>query len=118
MLGCPSQVQGLPLPVHGSPASRDFVPLCLPTLTLHCVAPVFRLIKRIRNPGLKTELNNPVNFLAFVLAVGSLGPDRSSLPGASIPIVPLSQPCPVSLFFELRYVYVIYVRRNFPRFSP
>ena len=39
---------------HGrseSLASRTFVPLCLPTATLHCVAPVFRLIKRIRNPG-------------------------------------------------------------------
>ena len=39
---------------HGrseSLASHTFVPLCLPTPTLHCVAPVFKLIKRIRNPG-------------------------------------------------------------------
>ena len=40
---------------HGrseSLASRTFVPLCLPTPTLHCVAPVFKkLIERIRNPG-------------------------------------------------------------------
>ena len=44
--------QSLPLPVPRSPASRTFVPLCLPTLALHRVAPVFRLIKGIRNPGL------------------------------------------------------------------
>ena len=67
-----------------SPASRSFVPLCLPTPTLHCVVPVFRLIKRIRNPGLTFKLcqnltffNILVHFLAFVLAGGSLGPDES-----------------------------------------
>ena len=48
--------QSLPLPVPRSPASRSFVPLCLPTPTPHCVAPVFRLIKRIRNLGLTFKL--------------------------------------------------------------
>ena len=48
--------QSLPLPVPRSPASRTFVPLCLPTLTLHGVAPIFRLIKKIRSPGLTFKL--------------------------------------------------------------
>ena len=48
--------QSLPLPVLRSTASRTFVPLYLPTPTLHCVAPVFRLIKRIRSPGLTCKL--------------------------------------------------------------
>ena len=48
--------QSLPFPLPRSPAFRTFVPLCLPTPTLHCVAPVFRLIKRIRNPGLTFKL--------------------------------------------------------------
>ena len=48
--------QSLPLPVLRSTASRTFVPLCLPTPTLHCVSPVFRLIKRIRSPGLTFKL--------------------------------------------------------------
>ena len=58
-----------------SSASRSFVPLCLPTPALHCIVPVFRLIKRIRNPGLTFKLcqnltffNILVHFLAFVLA--------------------------------------------------
>ena len=38
----------LPLPVPYSLTSRTFTPFYLPTLTLHCVAPVFRLIKRIK----------------------------------------------------------------------
>ena len=61
-----------------SPTSRSFVPLCLLTLTLHCVVPVFRLIKRIRNPGLTVKLcqnltffNILVHFLAFALAGGN-----------------------------------------------
>ena len=73
--------QSLPLPVPRSPASRTFVPLCLPTPALHCVAPVFRLIKRIRNPGFNFQtvpwLNILVHFLVFVLAEGSLVPDES-----------------------------------------
>ena len=36
----------------GARCSFSPLPLCLPTPALHCVAPVFRLIKRIRNPGL------------------------------------------------------------------
>ena len=69
---------------RGVRVSRSFVPLCLPTPTLHCVVPVFRLIKRIRNPGLTFKLcqnltffNILVHFLAFVLAGASLGPDES-----------------------------------------
>ena len=46
-----------------SPASRTFVPLCLPTPALHCVAPVFRLIKTIRNPGLTFKLCQNLTFL-------------------------------------------------------
>ena len=69
----------LPPPVVLCPfASR------LPTPALHCVVPAFRLIKRIRNPGLTFKLcqiltffNILVHFLAFVLAGGSLGPDES-----------------------------------------
>ena len=51
--------QSLPLPVYRSPASRTFVPLCLPAPTLHCVAPVFRLI----NPGLTFKLCQNLTFL-------------------------------------------------------
>ena len=62
----------LPLPVPRSPASRCFVPLCLPTPALHGVAPVVRLIKRIRNLGFNFQtvpkLNILVRFLAFVSA--------------------------------------------------
>ena len=46
-----------------SSASRTFVPLCLPTPALHFVAPVFRLIKRIRNPGLTFKLSQNLTFL-------------------------------------------------------
>ena len=55
--------QSLPFPLPRSPASRTFVPLCLPTPTPHCVAPVFRLIKRIRNPGLTFKLYQNLTFL-------------------------------------------------------
>ena len=37
--------------------------LCLPTPALHCVAPVFRLIKRIRNPGLTFKLCHNLIFM-------------------------------------------------------
>ena len=73
--------QSLPLSVPRSPAPRTFVPLCLPTPALHCVAPVFKLIKRIRNPLFNFQtvpkLDILVRFLAFVLAGGSLIPDES-----------------------------------------
>ena len=36
--------------------------------------------------------------------VGEVDGTRSPLPGASIPNVTLSQPCPVCFYFELRYV--------------
>ena len=39
------------------------LPLCLPTPALHCVAPVFRLIKRIRNPGLTFKLCQNLIFM-------------------------------------------------------
>ena len=55
--------QSLPLPVPCSPTFRTFMPLYLPTLTLHCVAPVFRLIKRIKNPGLIFKLCQNLTFL-------------------------------------------------------
>ena len=59
----------LPLPIPRSPTSYTFVPLCLPTPTLHCVAPVFKLIKK---PGFNFQtvpkLNIFVHFLAFVSA--------------------------------------------------
>ena len=54
--------QSLPLPVPRSPASRTFVPLYLPTPALHCVAPVFRLIKRIRDLGLTFKLCRNLTF--------------------------------------------------------
>ena len=55
--------QSLPLPVPCSPTFRTFMPLYLPTLTLHCVAPIFRLIKRIKNPGLIFKLCQNLTFL-------------------------------------------------------
>ena len=55
--------QSLPLLVPRSPASRTFVPLCLPTPTLHCVAPAVRLTKRIRNLSLTFKLCQYLTFL-------------------------------------------------------
>ena len=55
--------QSLPFPLPHSPASRTFVPLCLPTPALHCVASIFRLIKRIRNLGLTFKLCQNLTFL-------------------------------------------------------
>ena len=55
--------QSLPFPLPRSPASRTFVPLCLPTPALHYVASIFRLIKRIRNPGLTFKLCQNLTFL-------------------------------------------------------
>ena len=46
-----------------APVSCSFVPLCLPTLTLHCVASVFSLIKRIKNPGSIFKLGQKLTFL-------------------------------------------------------
>ena len=55
--------QSLPLPLQRSPASRTFMPFYLPTLILHCVAPVVRLIKKIKNPGLIFKLCQNLTFL-------------------------------------------------------
>ena len=55
--------QSLPFPLPRSPASRTFVLLCLPTPALHYVASIFRLIKRIRNPGLTFKLCQNLTFL-------------------------------------------------------
>ena len=57
--------QSLPLPVPRSPASRTFVPLYLPTPTLHSIAPVFSLIKRIRHPGVTFKLCQNLTFLSI-----------------------------------------------------
>ena len=57
--------QSLLLSLPRSAASRTFVPLCFPTPTLHCVAPVFRIIKRIRNPGLTFKLCQNLTFLSI-----------------------------------------------------
>ena len=50
-----------------SSASRSFVPLCLPTPALHCVVPAFRLIKRIRNPGLTFKLCQNLTFFNILV---------------------------------------------------
>ena len=55
--------QSLPFPLPRSPASRTFVSLCFPTPALHGVASIFRLIKRIRNPGLTFKLCQNLTFL-------------------------------------------------------
>ena len=47
----------------GGLCSCSPLPLCLPTPALHCVAPVFRLIKRIRNPGLTFKLCQNLIFM-------------------------------------------------------
>ena len=47
----------------GALCSFSPLPLCLPTPALHCVAPVFRLIKRIRNPGLTFKLCQNLIFM-------------------------------------------------------
>ena len=47
----------------GALCSFSPMPRCLPTPALHCVAPVFRLIKRIRNPGLTFKLCQNLIFM-------------------------------------------------------
>ena len=56
--------QSLLLPLQCSPTSRTLMPFYLPTReTLHFVAPVFRLIKKIKNPGLIFKLCQNLTFL-------------------------------------------------------
>ena len=51
------------------------------------------------------ELLEPYVQVIFIKTINRMGINRNPLPGATIPIVPLSQPCPVSfLFLELRYM--------------
>ena len=49
--------------VGGALCSFSPLPLCLPSPARHCVAPVFRLIKRIRNPGLTFKLCQNLIFM-------------------------------------------------------
>ena len=78
--------QSLPLPVPRSPASRTFVPLYLPTPTLHSIAPVFSLIKRIRHPGVTFKLCQNLAFLFIFWFIFLFIGCPPLLPGSRSPV--------------------------------
>ena len=86
---------------------RQQVIFCNKSSRLRVSEPKSQVAFRFISPTSRSQVGSPTSHLAcgsvrpqVISPTGQFLPtNRSSLPGASIPIVPLSQPCPVSFYF-------------------